>query len=75
MEQKELKQNAKLYLENKTFIYIIEKFPSGEIKWYHGYIIKIHDDFLVLQDRKIIQPFPILFESIVKLEPSEANID
>lgn len=75
MEQRtELKQKAELYLKAKTFVHIKEIHPSGLVKWYNGFILQLTEDFLILQDRKIIQPFPILYESIVSLEPSEQEL-
>lgn len=66
-----MKELVKIYFIHKTYVYLRELHPSGEVKWYNGFIIKLHDDFLIFQDRKISQPFPVLYESIIKLEPSE----
>lgn len=72
VNRSELRQRAELYSKTKTFVCIIEKLPSGKVHFYHGFIIKVHDDFIVLKDRKLPQPFPILFESIEgDIEPSE----
>lgn len=75
MKRNEIKQTAELYFKNKTFVHIQERHPSGTIKWYNGYIIKIYDDFLTFQDRKIALSFPILYEAIVIFEPSEVGVE
>lgn len=67
----EVKKKAKLFLENKTFTFIIEWSSDGKVRYYNGYILDVKDDFLVLQDRKIPNPIPIPLDFISKIDVSE----
>lgn len=66
----EVRKTAQIYLTAKTFTFIKEMNTSGEINFYNGYVVKIHDDFIVFQDRIIPNPIPIPLDRIIKIDVS-----
>ena len=67
-----MRKRAEDYSIEKTFVNIIEKMPSGKLRYYNGFIIKVLNHILIFQDHKLPNEFPISFNSIVgDIEPSK----
>lgn len=71
LDTNDVRKKAILFLENKTFTFIIEYDNSGKIRYYNGFIVDVKDAFLIIQDRKIPNPIPIPLDFISKIDVSE----
>ncbi len=71
IEVNDVKKKAKIYLETKSFVWIQEQTTSGFLNNYNGFILSIHDDFLVLQDRILPQPIPIQLDRVTEFDISK----
>ncbi len=72
MTRADLRERAEIYLKQKTFVNIVEKSPSGKIRYYNGFILNIFDDLIMFKDHKLPQQFPIPLNSIMgDIEPSK----
>ena len=72
-EISETRKTAEMYLAAKTFTFIKELNTAGEINLYNGYVLEIHDDFIVFQDRIIRNPIPIPIDHITKIDVSRVK--
>lgn len=70
MDLLEIKKTAKLFLDSKTFSFIISQY-NHEKRNYNGYIVSLHEDFLVIQDRLIPNPIPLYWEDIIFIDISK----
>ena len=66
----ETRKIATMYQVAKTFTFIKEINTAGETNFYNGYVLGIHDDFIVFQDRIISNPIPIPIDHIIKIDVS-----
>jgi len=72
-EQKiyDIKETAQAFYEHQIKTHIQQRQTDGSVFNYNGFILKIYSDMILLQDDKIRDPFPILFSSIVNINPSK----
>lgn len=58
----ENKKRAILFSENKTFTFIKEVLPDGEIRVHNGFIVEVKDDLIVFFDVTIKREFPVYLD-------------
>lgn len=75
LSNEEIVKKAKLYLDYKIHTHIVEKDSSGKVRNYNGFIVRIHEDIIVFQDRFITTPFPIPIDFIADIEVSDIKIE
>lgn len=65
----ELRRIALAYSKLKTFVFV-EELINFKKSYYNGIILKVYDNMILFYDEKLKKEFPILFESINLLKPS-----
>lgn len=65
-----LRTRAEVYMDNESMVFVIEKYKDRE-RFYNGFIVKVHDDMIVIFDSKIEKEIPLPIDFISMLEISE----
>lgn len=69
----ELRKRAKTYSTAKTFSYVKEAI-NGRENFYNGFVVKVFEDMIIFFDIVLKKEFPILFESLIVIEPSKKDM-
>jgi len=73
IEIKEIRERANIYLKNISYVFCIERLPSGKQNYWNGFVTDIKTDLIVFFDLKLMRECPIPLDSIYALEISRTE--
>lgn len=76
---KEVKEKAKIFLKNKTLVFVKLIKNNNRVDFRNGYIKEIKESFFLLEDLKLNDIIPVFYNEIMEkesiFEPSRIKIE